>query len=246
MATIFKRISKALQEEGITLNYLHKVQQLGKMSPVMFKAGDEPVNIVKANKLEYWVLLPDGSYLKDENSQLIKYPLKECVIARARYLLNHKDNEIKAETEKEVERLGKELITATNELVENIKRVKEYASAEPKDTFVVILKNMCPEEYKFKKREAIKYIEAHPDLDEDLKAIELLIKTKDYDTLHLTLEQGYVPAILAISHSDTDGMKLLQKFFSAESINKTVDTLNGQSTIKSIAMFKIQKNYVNL
>lgn len=57
----------------------------------MFKAGDEPVDIMECST-GYWVHTSDG-YLRDDKGYLIVFGRRECQIARARYLMNHGEEE---------------------------------------------------------------------------------------------------------------------------------------------------------
>lgn len=67
----------------------------------MFKAGDEPVDIMECST-GYWVHTSDG-YLRDDKGYLIVFGRRECQIARARYLMNHGEEEKRLEAERVLE-----------------------------------------------------------------------------------------------------------------------------------------------
>ncbi|UQT35204.1 hypothetical protein M5E82_05685 [Parabacteroides distasonis] len=59
-----KKLTKEEKAEGLTLDLVNKVDLRKKCSPVMFKAGDEPVDIMECST-GYWVHTSDG-YLRDD------------------------------------------------------------------------------------------------------------------------------------------------------------------------------------
>lgn len=87
-----KKLTKDLIEEGITLDLINSIDLSKKCSPVMIAKGDEPVRLLICST-GYNVIVDDGTILRDAANKPIVLPEKECVIGRARYLVNYGEQE---------------------------------------------------------------------------------------------------------------------------------------------------------
>lgn len=251
----FKRISKELIKEGITIDLLNKVQNSGKLSPVMFQKGDEPVNLVRCNPDFYWVLLDDGAYLKDTKG-LMKFDIKTCIIARARYLINYKDIEIKNEIELEKKRIENELTKTVGVVIENYETMKRWDNGDffPNVSGINFMaaqfiyandenRKEWETECKIKAKQFFtKFNE--PGIGEFVSKLKTILSNNDFDSLYMVLKTNGLPLLMSAKYDDKKDIDLMLQFFHKDNIDKTAELLNAQSHIENIAMFNVNKRYI--
>ena len=246
----FKKLPKELIEEGITIDLLNKVQDSGKFSPAMMQKGDEPITLIKANNEAFWIQLEDGTFLKDKG-KLLTFGIKECIIARARYwtlfsgvetaMGEKRRSEAKEkEIDKEVRRIQEEVKKQAEEIVKKFRQIERYASEDVNDIFIMILKQESPLKYNALTTDAKNQLNSNPNLKEQVDNIDLLLKEEDYDSLYMILKTNSLPLIASIS---IDNMELAKRFFSKDKIEETIETIKGQSHIRNVAMFNVNKRY---
>jgi len=260
MKTIeFKKISKELIEEGISIELLHKVQQSGKLSPAMFQKGDDPVNLVRCNDDFYWVLLDDGKYLKDEKNQLIKFSLKTCIIARARYWLLFSDKEIEMDNKrkeeakekeiaKEIEKIKIELKEKVKDLNQRYDKLCRYAERKEQTGIASILNYMERdndlENFELRKKSAIEFFNNNPTIDDFICKLNSDLQTENFDSLYVSLETKGLPLLLSVNHNTDSGIELLKRFFHKDKIEGTIEMIKDKSHIECVAIFNVNKRYV--
>ena len=240
---LFKKLPKDVMNEGITIELLDKIQRIGKMSPVMFQKGDEPVRLVKCNDLFFWVLLPDDSYLKNGN-ELMKFDLKTCIIARGRYWLNYSNDEIESEIKNEIDKIKKELNKTASDMIEKFITIKRYAGfVEEKNNglnIIDIIQSNFPQEYESRKKSAIDFLERNKTLETDINNIEDLLKKDDFNSLYIILKSDGLPLLLSVKN---DELEVLTKYFHKDNIGNTIEMVKNKSHLELIARFNVEKRY---
>ena len=252
------KLSKDLLKEGITLELIEKVQNSEKISPVIFKQGEDPVIIIRCNEDFFWVQLEDGSYLKDEKKKLMKFDLKTCIIAHARYwlLFSEKETAIddqrkqkakEIEIQKEVEKIKADLTKQVKELTNKFKSIYRYVDIEAKgldNILISIEKDNNPEIFQQKKEAAMKFIEENPTMEQFINALNEELKNNDFDSIYISLKTNGLPLLMSIKYDNDDDMEMAKKFFSANIIEKTIETINNKSHIETIAMLNVNRRYI--
>lgn len=247
----FKKLSKDIISEGITIELLEKVQDSGKFSPAMFQAGDDPVTLIKANNLFFWVQLPDGSFLKDKRN-LMTFDVKSCIIARARYwtlfsdVETSMDNSRKAaakekEINEEVKRITADVKNEAEEVIKKYREIESMAGVSKPDVFYSILKDLNPAMFEFKEKNAIQFITDNPTFKGYVELLETRLKSEDYDSLYMSLKTDGLPLLASLSN---DNLGILKQFFAPEKIVSTIELIKGQSHIKNVAMFNVNQRYL--
>ena len=246
----FKKINAELKKEGIAIELLNKVQLLGKLTPVMFQKGDEPVKLVECDEDSFWVLLDDGTFLKDGKNNFIKYDLRTCIIARARYWLlfadfeneQKKEMEIKKEVDKIKANLKKEVEAITNK-IENI--IRYSGTRECKHSVLNDLEELVDKDsFEKKKEAAIKFLEENKDTERIVNELNNDLINNDFDSLYIKLKTGGLPILLELNYNNESGMELAKRFLHKDNICKTIELIQGKSHIESVAYFNVSKRYV--
>jgi Zn-dependent M32 family carboxypeptidase len=247
---VFKKLSKELIDEGITIDLLNKVQDSGKFSPAMMKKGDDPISLVRANNQAFWVQLEDGAFL-EEDGKLMLFDVKSCIIARARYWTLFSDVETamsekrrseakEKEIEKEVQRLQSSVKKEAEKVIKKFRKIEEYAGVRELDSLTEIIRSLNPQAFELKSNAAKKFLEENQGQKDLIDSIEKSLKEEDYDRLYILLKQDGLPLIASISANNSD---LVKRFFHREKIEKTIDTITSQSHIRNVAMFIVNERY---
>lgn len=119
---LIKKLSKEEQAEGLTLDFVNKINLQKKSSPVMFKQNDKLASLMKCST-GFWVRA-EGEFLKDENGKLLILKERECQIARARYLFYHADEEKREEAEKVLRKRKEKIQNKLDIFRKNIDAIK--------------------------------------------------------------------------------------------------------------------------
>jgi hypothetical protein len=146
MKPIIKTLPKNLLEEGLTVDLVNSVNMQKKHSPVQLEHGDEPVKLMPCSK-GYWILMEDGSCLKDEKNNLMVVDVKKCTIGRARYLLNYGKIEKKQRIDTLVQSWKEECKEELNKLREKMKTLIAQSDPDSNNMFSSLLKQMSPEQF---------------------------------------------------------------------------------------------------
>ena len=247
----FKKLSKELIDEGITIELLEKVQNSGKFSPAMLHPGDDPVTLIKANDSFFWVQLPDKTFLKDKRN-LMTFDVKSCIIARARYwtlfsdIETSMDNERKAaakekEINEEVKRITADVKREAEEVIKKYRDIESTAGVSEAGVFHLMLKEINPEMFEFREKQAIQFIVDNPTAKDYVDSLEVRLKSEDYDSLYMILKTDGLPLLASVSNNNLGMMK---QFFAPEKIVSTIELIQGQSHIKNVAMFNVNQRYL--
>lgn len=255
-----KRISKELQEEGLTVELVNRVLRMGVFSPVQFQKGDEPVKLLQANEKEFWVKLSDGTFLKD-GKNLMKFDFKTCVFARARYLVKFEEKEKKLKVKEEIKRLQIEIDEKLKEVVNNIDNLFKWADfdieIEKKKVGLEgaliamaiqdgIENSRYFRESNAKKEHALNLFKETP--REQFQAIKDNLLTchskKDYDNLHMMLMSNGLPLIGRFKFNNKEDMNLLIKMFHRDKLEGTLDLVKKKSHLEIVAKMNVEKEYI--
>lgn len=221
-----KKLTKEEKLEGLTLDFVNKVNLKQRSSPVMFKQGDEPVSIMECST-GYWVNTSDG-FLKDEKGQLIVAKIRECHIARARYLFYHADEEKKIEAEKVLRKRKEKIQEKLSAFKKNIEILKaSLDKSSSVSSLVQILESMMTEEQK-KSNQA----------ENDRKVAMLPEMERQYALLVSEYEKGnlnYLLNVLGIEKIENpvsfkieneDDMRMMKNAFGKKAIDESGGDVN--------------------
>ncbi|WP_321331843.1 hypothetical protein [uncultured Bacteroides sp.] len=233
-----KKLTKAEIDEGLTIEFVNKINLKMKSSPVMFKQGDESVLLLQCSK-GFWVKTDDG-YLKDEKGRLIVFDEKKCQIARARYLLIHGEEEKALEAEKLLEKRKKLVWEKLEIFKKNIEDIKQYK--DPNSTYSLLVKafesDMSEEERTFIQAKNQREIEGLPKME------------KQYNALLSEFEKGNIEYLLAITgiekrenpitfkFDNEDDMRIFKTVFS----KSAMESMN-YDTNKMFARLDVERKY---
>lgn len=232
------KLSKEEKAEGITKELIDFVANEKSRTPIQLQQGDEPQNVLKCST-GYWVVLEPGKYLKDENNKMMVFSDRDCIVGRARYLLNFGN----IEKEKKIIALVESWKTQCREKLDELKKAinkLKLNQGDETDTFVSSILKMYqrerPAEYEAERlfseatlaKELPKYENA-----------EALYAAGDFQQLIPILGIREFPALMLSAHKDiSSDMKVLINTFSKEAIDKW----DGDMVYK-YAQIEIEKEY---
>lgn len=254
MRTIeFKKLPKELTKEGITIDLLNQVQQTGKFSPAIFQEGEDPVNLVRCNDEFFWVQLDDKTFLKDGKS-LVKFDIKTCIIARARYWLLFSDKEMAMDSQRreaakskeiqaKVEEIKKSLTQQVKELSDKLAKVTRFANTDERDTGWMILNSYDPELAEKKQSDARQWVEANQDTIDWMETINSKLKAGDFDWLYMTLETNGLPLLATLKTNNAGDIQFLKNKFLKNRITETLLQIAEGSHIENVARLEIERKY---
>lgn len=235
---IIKKLTKEEKTEGLTLDFVNKIDLRKKCSPVMFKAGDEPVGIMECST-GYWVHTSDG-YLRDEKGMLIVFGIRECQIARARYLMNHGEEEKRLEAERVLGQRKKKIQEKLENFKKNIEDIRQYTiEGSTVNTFAKILESVMPDE----QRSVIK-------AENERKIANLAKMEAQYEWLVSEFDKGNynllldimgiekIPNPVTFKLDSEDDMRRLKNAFGKQSIDEAQGDVN-----KLFARLKVEQMY---
>ena len=226
------KLSKEELLEGITKELISSIDMSKRSSPVQLMSGDEPQKLMKCST-GYWVKLEDGTYLKDEFNKLMVFPERDCLIGRARYLLNFGHIEKKQRVLDLIETwkgLCRERLDAI------AKQIKSHESYFDGNTFNKIIKQVNPEVYEFNKKYAEDSLQT---MKPAYELAEQLYSDGNFIDLLEHLGIRSFPAHMFSAHYDNpQEMKVLINTFSAKAINNW----DGDMLYK-YAEIEVEKDY---
>lgn len=239
--------TKQLNEEGLTKDFLKCVNLSSIYSPVQLRPKEEPVKLVRNTK-GYWVILPDGTYLKDEKNKLFVIAEKEAKIGRARYLLNFKEEITQHKIDLLVSSTKQSLDDEAKRTIQQMREILIYAGyLEPKDiewVRYILEEANAKESFRGEQGELNRYQQKQKEAkelatDKFIKTHEWLIEAhenKDYDRLFIMLRQEGIPTILTIKKENID---LVAQYFEAPNILDTIDELKEKGHLYCFCKFYI-------
>lgn len=233
-----KKLTKEEKYEGLTLDFVNKVDLKKKCSPVMFKAGDEPVNTMKCST-GYWVHSSDG-YLRDGKGRLIVFDIRECQIARARYLINYGEEEKRLEAERILENRKRKIQEKLDVFKKNIEDIRQYTiEGSTVNEFAKILESAMSVEQRIHiKAENERKIKHLPKMEAQY---ELLVSEFEKGNYNLLLDIMGIEKILnpiSFKLDSEDDMRMLKNAFGKQAIDEAQGDVN-----KLYARLKVEQMY---
>lgn len=235
---IIKKLTKEEKTEGLTLDFVNKIDLRKKCSPVMFKAGDEPVGIMECST-GYWVHTSDG-YLRDEKGMLIVFGIRECQIARARYLMNHGEEEKRLEAERVLGQRKKKIQEKLDNFKKNIEDIRQYTiEGSTVNTFAKILESVMPDEQRSViKAENERKIANLAKMEAQYEWLVSEFDKGNYNLLLDIMEIEKIPNPVTFKLDSEDDMRMLKKAFGKQSIDEAQGDVN-----KLYARLKVEQMY---
>lgn len=233
-----KKLTKEEKSEGLTIEFVNKINLQKKCSPVMFEAGDEPANIMECST-GYWVHTGDG-YLRDGKGSLIVFGIRECQIARARYLMNHGEEEKRIEAERVLEQRKRKIQEKLDVFKKNIEDIRQYTiEGSTTNEFAKILESAMPVEQRI-----------HIRAENDRKVKQLPKMEAQYEWLISEFEKGNYNLLLNVTGIEKisnpisfkldseDDMRMLKNAFGKQAIDEAQGDVN-----RLYARLKVEQEY---
>ena len=233
---LIKKLSKEEQAEGLTLDFVNKINLQKKSSPVMFKQNDKPASLMKCST--GWWVRAEGEFLKDESGKLLVLKERECQIARARYLFNHADEEKREEAEKVLRKRKEKIQNKLDIFKKNIDHIKalmdKNSSAHQLNE---ILESVITNPQAIKEENARK-IATLPEME---RQYELLVSNFNNGNINFLLNILGIEKIenpVTFKLDNEDDMRALKNAFGTDAINEA----NGDVNLM-YARLKVEQNY---
>lgn len=239
--------SPTLKQEGITKELLNSIDMAKNYSPVQLRPSEDPTKLLKCST-GYWVVLEDGTYLRDDNRKMIVIPEKEAREGRARYLLNFKGEVIEAKIQAEFSRLQRLVDEKLKEVLPVYRQMLVYADRLEKgfgDELVVALAQDSGLSIHFKAEHERKVARAKELVDDDMvESYYNLLQFQqenDYDMLYRILFQNGLPHLATMNITPTGqiGETEIAAFFSAGNLPKAIEEIQGKSHLYNVARFNV-------
>lgn len=238
------RLTKEEKAEGITDVLVKSINMNKQCSPVQLLPGDEPQKLMKCSS-GYWVKLDDGSFLKDENNRLMVFPERECIVGRARYLLNFGIQEKAEKVDALIESWKgqcRDLLDQIKQKIDSLKLKAADLDKEPDGMLVTIAKiyrQENPAGYQKEKEWAVQVLETELPKYENA---EVLYAAGDFHELIPILGIREFPIQMFSAHHDNSlEMTVLKNVFGRDSIEKWTG-----DTVRLYAQIEIEKQYAGL
>ncbi|WP_106827665.1 hypothetical protein [Parabacteroides pacaensis] len=228
-----KKLTKEEIAEGLTLNFVNKVNLKKKCSPVMFKAGDEPVGIMECST-GYWVHTSEG-YLRDEKGRLIVFDIRACQIARARYLMNHGEEEKRKEAERVLEQRKKKILEKLNIFKNNIEDIRQYTiEGSAMNELMKVFESEDPRvKAKFNRK-----IANLPKMEAQYEWLVSEFEKGNYNLLLDIMRIEKIPNPITFRLDNEDDMRMLKNAFGKQAIDEAQGDVN-----KLYARLKVEQMY---
>lgn len=231
-----KKLTKEEQSEGLTLDLVNAVNLKKRTSPVMFKKGDEPVNLMACSK-GYWVNTSDG-FLKDSENNLLVFKERECQIARARYLFYHADDEKKKDAEKLLESRKKKIQEKLDIFKKNIETIEAYTNENSQTAQLVrILESVITAEQKeFIRLENERKVALLPKMKKEYEMLVAEFERENYNYLLNVMGIEKIENPVSFKFDNEKDMRVLKNSFGAKAIEEADGDVN-----KLFARMKIEQ-----
>ena len=232
------KLTKEEKAEGLTLDLVNKVNLRKKCSPVMFKAGDEPVGIMECST-GYWVHTSDG-YLRDDKGALIVFGIRECPIARARYLMYHGEEEKRLEAELVLEQRKRKIQEKLDVFKKNIEDIRQYTiEGSTTNVFAKILESaMSVEQRIFVKAENERKVNNLPQMEAQYDWLTSEFEKGNYNLLLDIMGIEKIPNPVTFKLDNEDDMRMLKNAFGKQAIDEAQGDVN-----KLYARLKVEQMY---
>ena len=233
-----KRLTKEEKAEGLTLDLVNKVDLRKKCSPVMFKAGDEPVGIMECST-GYWVHTSDG-YLRDDKGYLIVFGRRECQIARARYLMNHGEEEKRLEAERVLEQRKRKIQEKLDIIKKNIEDIRQYTikGSTTNELAKILESAMSVEQRIYVKTARERNIKLLPKMEAQYAWLLSEFEKGNYNLLLDIMGIEKIPNPISFKLDSEDDMRMLKNAFGKQAIDEAQGNVN-----KLYARLKVEQMY---
>lgn len=233
-----KKLTKEEKAEGLTLDFVNKVNLRKKCSPVMFKAGDEPVRIMECST-GYWVHTSDG-YLRDDKGALIIFGIRECQIARARYLMNHGEEEKRLEAERVLEQRKRKIQEKLDVFKNNIEDIRQYTiKGSSTNMLAEILESAMSVEQRIHiKAENDRKIKSLPKMEVQYELLVSEFEKGNYNFLLDIMGIEKIPNPISFKMDSEDDMRMLKNAFGKQVVDEAQGDVN-----KLYARLKVEQTY---
>lgn len=233
---LIKKLSKEEQAEGLTIDFVNKINLLKKSSPVLFKQNDKPVSLMKCST--GWWVRAEGEFLKDESGKLLIAKERECQVARARYLFYHAEEEKREEAEKVLRKRKKQIqdkLDIFKKKIDNTKALMDENSSISQ--LNKILASISPDPQTIKEEDE-RIIAALPEME---KQYELLVSNFNAGNINFLLNTLGIEKIenpITFKLDNEDDMRTFKNAFGAQAIKETNGDVN-----QMYARLKVEQNY---
>lgn len=233
-----RKLTKEEKAEGLTIDFVNKVDLRKKCSPVMFKAGDEPVGIMKCST-GYWVHTSDG-YLRDGKGALIVFSIRECQIARARHLMNHGEEEKRLEAERVLEQRKRKIQEKLEVFKQNIEDIRQYTiEGSTANTLAKIFESAMSVEQRIHiKTENDRKIKNLPKMEAQYELLVSEFEKGNYNLLLDIMGIEKIPNPISFKLDSEDDMRILKNAFGKQAIDEAQGDVN-----KLYARLKVEQGY---
>lgn len=185
------------------------------------------------------------SWLK-RDGQFVLLPFGSVLVARAEYLNQYLEEELKQKVEVEMQQLGKDLLAEAAGIIswldERIRWSKPIAdnSGDLRDLAQSIVKQYNENEYNRKKAEAFEWVQANPTAELLLSQLQTACATKDFEALYSLTGKKSEP-LLITRKTHMEGV--LSRLFSAGTVEKTIQDMTDNGSLWLRAKINVEKRY---
>ena len=233
---IIKKLTKEEQAEGLTIDFVNKINLSKKNSPVMFKQNEKPMNLMKCSA--GWWACAKGEFLKEDNGKLIIFKERECQIARARYLFYHAEDEKREEAEKILQKRKRQIQNKLDIFKKNIDDIKALTNKNSSiSIFNEILESIGSNSQAIKEKDERK-IAALPQMEQQYDHLLSNFNSGNINYLLNILGIEKIENPVSFKLDNQDDMRALKNAFGAQAINEA----NGDVNLV-YARLKVEQNY---
>ena len=224
---IIKKLTKEEQAEGLTIDFVNKINLSKKNSPVMFKQNEKPMNLMKCSA--GWWACAKGEFLKEDNGKLIIFKERECQIA---------EDEKREEAEKILQKRKRQIQNKLDIFKKNIDDIKALTNKNSSiSIFNEILESIGSNSQAIKEENERK-IAALPQMEQQYDHLLSNFNSGNINYLLNILGIEKIENPVSFKLDNQDDMRALKNAFGAQAINET----NGDVNLM-YARLKVEQNY---
>lgn len=233
---LIKKLTKEEQTEGLTIDFVNKINLLKRSSPIMFKQNEKPMNLMKCSA--GWWASQDGKFLKDENGKLLIFKERECQIARARYLFYHAEDEKREEAEKILRKRKRQIQNKLDILKKNIDDIKALMDKNSSINILNEIFESIGTNSQAIQEENARKIATLPQMEQQYEFLLSNFNSGNINYLLNILGIERIENPISFKIDNEDDMRVLKNAFGAQAINET----NGDVNLM-YARLKVEQNY---
>jgi hypothetical protein len=239
---------KKLEKEGLTKELLDSIPLKKIGNPVQLLPNDDPVNLVKCAR-GFWISI-NGELVKDAENNYLVVSDEAAIIGRARYLLNFKE-----EIEKQTGKLYEAALS--DKIKKETERLKELTHEKVKTClgeikFLLQLAGKIETDLSFSLKKLV--IEENETLEEAIieanRVVEIDLFEESYHTLKKWFDEGNYDDLYSyffqngayeIANFQENDIDVMRKFFRADKIDETLESIRSNSHLENVARFNVEK-----